>query len=73
MDYIKEFQNALEAAENAQSIASLVDAAFKPSSGNEDLMVLDDDALFLDPNGYELSFSYKECLVEKTSYAAALF
>lgn len=70
MDYIENFKSELEGAKNAQSIALIIDNAFKSL-----------DFMHLDPNDMpDLLFSYQDCLLgssnlevpRSSSYAAAL-
>lgn len=59
MDYIAQFENNLHAAKNAQSIARIIDDAFKPKFH---------DSKMLDVSGdLELTFSYQECLVNSST------
>lgn len=73
MDYIANFESELEGAKNAQSIARIIDVAFKSLH----FMDLDTE------DNLELLFSYRDCVVGSSeimpevpsslSYAAALF
>ena len=61
MDYIAKFEKDLKEAKNAQCIARIIDAAFNPK--RDDSFVLDADADF------DLSFSYKDCIVGSSTIA----
>ena len=55
MDFIENFESELEGAKNAQSIAGIIDGAFKPKCN---------DFMDLDPYGkFELWFSYKDSVL----------